>query len=159
MSTSNQPQQTTYKPPGRPLGVTIIGTLEVIAGIIGILSSVIIFLAAGISGAIARGFAGGVVGFFAGLFLGGVALIIGLITLAVGVGLLQGRGWAWTIAVIVSVINVIIGIVDLAGGSIKALSLGFLGTDIFGGVAGLVIGLIVVWYLYRPNVKSFFGKR
>jgi len=159
MSTSsNQPPEITYNRPGRPFGVTIIGALEIIAGIIGILSAGFIFLASGISGAIAGGFAGGVAGFLAGLFFGGLAFIIGLITLAVGVGLLRGRGWAWTVAVIISFISILIGVFDVAGGSIKAFSLGFLGSDIFGGLASVAISLVVLLYLYRPHVKAFFSK-
>jgi hypothetical protein len=143
----------------RPLGVTIIGILEVLAGIVGIFGSVVIFFASGVSGAVAGGFVGGLAGFAAGFFLGGFALIVALITLAVGFGLLRGSGWAWTFGVIISVINVIIGLVDIAGGSVRALSMGFLGTSLFGGVGTLVLSLIILVYLYRPNVKAFFGKR
>jgi hypothetical protein len=155
------PPRTEYESRRRPLGVTVIGILEVLAGIIGILGSITIFFASGISGAVAGGFAGGVAGFAAGFFIGGFALLVALITLAVGFGLLRGSGWAWTVAVIISFINLLIGIIDIAGGSIRSLSVGFLGSTagLFGAIGTIVISLIVLIYLYRPNVKGFFGKR
>jgi hypothetical protein len=81
-----------------------------------------------------------------------------LVTLAVGIGLLRGRGWAWTIAVIISVINIIIALFDFAGASVRSLSLGFLGRDFFGAIGTFIISLIVLVYLYRPHVKAFFHK-
>ena len=127
-------------------------------GIIGIIGAGVIFFSLWIGGAFAGGFSGGVAGFFAGLGVGGLALIVALITLAVGFGLLSGRGWAWTLAVVISVINAIVGILQVAGVAISTLRIGVLGYGDFGGAITLVISLVALFYLYRPNVKAFFGK-
>jgi hypothetical protein len=31
-------------------------------------------------------------------------------------------------------------------------------SSIIGQIVGVVINGIILWYLYRPNVKSYFGK-
>ena len=86
--------------------------------------------------------------------LGIVSLIIGIgfLLLALGIaylvmayGLWNGRGWAWTITLILTVIGIIVGIGSLVTGN-------------GGAVIGIIIQAIVIYYLYRPNVKAYFGK-
>jgi uncharacterized membrane protein (DUF2068 family) len=60
-------------------------------------------------------------------------------------GLWKGKGWAWTITLILSYVGIALGIVSIVTGNI-------------GAVFHLIINIIVVYYLYRPNVKMFFGK-
>lgn len=127
------------KPP-RPTGVTILGALSILAGIIGIIGGAAIL---GLSGFVATaGFPGGAA-FVAAI--GGFLLIIAILELVYGFGLLGGKGWAWTLAMIGSVLNIIGGIVSLALGS--AASIG-----------GLIIAIIILYYLTRPRVKAYFGK-
>ena len=60
-------------------------------------------------------------------------------------GLWKGKGWAWTITVILSFIGIALGIVSIVTGNI-------------GAIFHLIINAVVVYYLYRPHVKTFFGK-
>ena len=93
------------------------------------------------------------------VFSGYLSIIgVGLIALAivnfiVAWGLLKGKGWAWSISVIVTVISLVIGIIfvvfNVVAGDISS---------IIGQIVGMVINGIILWYLYRPNVKSYFGK-
>ncbi len=154
-----------HKPPeqynlstSRPLIVTIVGFLEIIAGFIGLIAAGVIFLGYWFGGFFAGGFSGGVAGFFTGLLFGGFALVIALVTLAVGFGLLRGSGWAWTFAVIISAINVIIGLAQIAGAEISTLHFGVVGWGGFTGFGTLIIAAVSLFYLYRPNVKAFFNK-
>lgn len=80
-----------------------------------------------------------------GLLLGGVVVVFSLVWLAVGLGLLHGRGWAWTLGMIFSVLSII-----------GALSLAVLGS--YSGILGVVIWGMMIYYLTRNRVKSFFGK-
>jgi hypothetical protein len=60
-------------------------------------------------------------------------------------GLFKGKGWAWTVTIILSAISVIMGIVSLVGGN-------------FGAIVNIIIAGVVIYYLYRPHVKAYFGK-
>jgi len=60
-------------------------------------------------------------------------------------GLWNGKRWAWTITLILSGIGIILGIASIAVGNI-------------GGVFHIIINGVIIYYLYRPNVKAFFGR-
>jgi uncharacterized membrane protein (DUF2068 family) len=77
--------------------------------------------------------------------IGGVLIAIGLAHFVVSYGLLKGKGWAWSIALIVSYIGVVIGIISIIGGN-------------FLSIVHLIIDIVIIWYLYRPDVKAYFGK-
>ena len=55
------------------------------------------------------------------------------------------KGWAWNITVILSFIGIVLGVASIATGNI-------------GAIFHIIINAIVVYYLYRPYVKAFFGK-
>ncbi|HSK37535.1 MAG TPA: hypothetical protein VLA80_12435 [Actinomycetota bacterium] len=73
-----------------------------------------------------------------GLLLIPLLLVIGLI--AAGVGLLQGRRWAWYLAVVVVGLSALLA---LAGGNLL----------------GLLIDLLVLFLLTRPATRAKFGVR
>ena len=119
----------------RPLGVTIIAILTIIGGIG--------FLISGIT-------AVGVAPFLPDLgilsaAIGAVLIALGIAYFVMAYGLWKGKGWAWTITLVLSFIGIVLGIASIVTGNIGALF-------------HLVINIIVVYYLYRPNVKIFFGK-
>jgi uncharacterized membrane protein HdeD (DUF308 family) len=107
----------------RPLGVAIVAVLTAIGGLI-FLGSGLILLIVGI---------------------GIILLALGIAYLVMAYGLWKGRGWAWTITLILSVIGIIVAIVSLATGNA-------------GTIINIIIHAVVIYYLYRPNVKAFFGK-
>ena len=76
---------------------------------------------------------------------GAVALVLGVLELGVGIGFLGGKGWAWTVGIIVGIINIVTSIPSIY----------FFGA---GNIVGLVFWGIIVYYLTRPHVKAFFGK-
>lgn len=102
-------------------------------------------------------------------FLGGVGIAIGAIVLAVGVGylivsygLLKGKGWAWIITVILTIIA--IGVQIVSGITASMFNASFIDdtnsfvTGIIAQIVGIAINGVILYYLYRPNVKAFFGK-
>jgi uncharacterized membrane protein HdeD (DUF308 family) len=107
----------------RPLGVTIIAILTAIGGIIFLLSGIVSLI----------------------IGIGFLLLALGIAYLVMAYGLWNGRGWAWTITLILTVIGIIVGIGSLVTGN-------------GGAVIGIIIQAIVIYYLYRPNVKAYFGK-
>ena len=79
------------------------------------------------------------------LSIGGILIAIGIGYLAVSYGLFRGRGWAWSIALILSYIGIVIAIISILSGN-------------FVPVINLAINIAIVYFLYRPQVKAFFGK-
>ena len=85
-------------------------------------------------------------------FLGGGAIVIGGVIIALGIasfivayGLLKGMGWAWIVTVILSIISIALNAISIATGNI-------------GGIVSIIISGIILYYLYRPHVKAYFGK-
>lgn len=100
-----------YYPPGyavpppvrRPIGVTLLAVLTLLAGIlivlVGILFLVAPLILIGFGLPLAFGLAASV--------LGGIIFIFGLIWIGVGVGLLHLRSWAWWLAIIVMILSIV----------------------------------------------------
>jgi hypothetical protein len=85
-------------------------------------------------------------------FFGGVAIAIGAVLIAIGIvsfivayGLLKGMGWAWTVTIILEIISIVLNAISIATGNI-------------GGIVSIIISAIILYYLYRPHVKAYFGK-
>jgi hypothetical protein len=75
-------------------------------------------------------------------FLGPVGGIFGLVNIIIGVGLFVGWKPFWYIGVIFTIIDLIISIFSVL---------------LLIGIIPLIINIIILWYLFRPNVKAFFG--
>jgi len=99
--------------------------------------------------------------------IGSVLLVIGIGYLAMSYGLLKGRGWAWTTTIILMFIGIAIQIISTTSGTVLNASLlsnsssnnvNTVNSGIIGGIIGIAINVAIVYYLYRPNVKAYFGK-
>src|SRR5918995_6796625 len=113
----------------RPIGVTIIAILTIIGGIG--------FLASGIAAVVAAPFLSDMEGLSAGI---GAALIaLGIAYFVMAYGLWKGKGWAWTITLILSAIGIIVAIVSIATGNV-------------GAIISIIINGVIIYYLYRPHV-------
>ena len=157
-------------PKSRPIGVTIIAILTIIGGafslIFGIglitLGAVLptlppsVFNQSQIQGNLTDGQApippgtppmalqsllGGL-----GIAFGAVLVAIGIVSFFVAYGLLKGRGWAWTATIILSIISIVWNAITIATAAN------------FGGIIPIIIDAIIIYYLYRPHVKAYFGK-
>ena len=70
--------------------------------------------------------------------------------LAFGIGAFRLKGWAWTTGVAALVLEVVRQIVGIV---IQGLSAGTIVRD----AITIVIALLLLWYLFRPNVRAAFG--
>ncbi len=77
--------------------------------------------------------------------LGAALIIIGLVYFGVAYGLWQGLKWAWIITLIVTVLAFISGLGSIIVGNV-------------GAAIPVIINAIIIYYLFRPNVKAYFGK-
>lgn len=139
----------------RPVGVSVMAAVAVLAGILDVLAGL---------GDI--GIGGGFltkIGF--GTALDGIMMIVGVGLVAVGVlGLVSGFGlwtereWAWLIARLWASLCVVIGLVSaglsLFGTTLTSEIIAAIGAAIVPAIAGAV----VLWYLYRPQVKAAFHR-
>jgi hypothetical protein len=127
----------------RPAGVTILAVLQILIGVIGLLGSLAIVGLSALASTIPT--IGALVGSI-GLVIGGIALFFSIIWLATGIGFLHGRGWAWTLGMIFSVLSLL--------GTIGAFLIGL----VTGGIVGFIFWTLMLYYLTRNHVKAFFGK-
>ncbi len=128
--------------PSRPGGVTVLAILDFLGGILAFFVGLFV-VALGGSGLLAQfgyGFASGFV-----VVAGVAVIIIGLLGLLLGYGMWTGKEWAWLLAVILYALGALSSLLSLAGGS-------------FGSIVSLVIYGILLWYLWKPHVKAYFGK-
>lgn len=114
----------------RPTGVTILAILEIISGIIAIAAGLLIATISSMIG-IEFGAIGGIIS--------AIVIALGVASFVMAWGLLQGKSWAWTSTLVLTIISLIF---DLAGANL----------------VGLIIEGVILYYLFRPNVKAFFGK-
>jgi hypothetical protein len=136
----------------RPTGVTIIAILNVISGIVMLvgglglatISSILPTMTTIDPNASGQLAAAGLLG-VGGIAVGGVLIILGIISFIVAWGLLKGKGWAWGVTMVLSIISIVTGVISMAAGSI-------------GSIVNIIIAGIVIYYLYRPHVRAFFGK-
>lgn len=108
----------------RPLGVTIIAILLIIAGVISLVGGLILLI----------------------VLVGFIFLALGIAYLVMAYGLWKGKGWAWSISLILAGIGIIMGIVYI------------IQDNLGGGIVSIIINGVIIYYLFRPNVKAFFGK-
>lgn len=126
----------------RPIGITLLAVLHVVEAVFLFFVGVALLAL----GAFVRH------RFFGMHFLHWVVSLIGVVVLVVGIlylglawGLWSGRGWAWTISFILAVLGIIVTVVSLARGRLGAL-------------VGLVLDAVILYYLFTPKVRAFFGE-
>jgi hypothetical protein len=118
----------------RPTGITILAILGAIAGIGWVLVG-LSFFGFGMMG----GLMGSGLGFLSGTFGGLVFLALGLVTLYVAWGAWNLQSWAWMAMVVVIVVGLVLAVLNRNWFS-------------------AVVDAIIVYYLYRPEIKSAFGR-
>lgn len=80
------------------------------------------------------------------LAIGGILIAIGAFSFVVAYGLLKGKSWAWILTVVLSIISIVVAVISIVtAGSIP-------------NIISIIISGIILYYLYRPHVKAYFGK-
>ena len=128
----------------RPTGVTILAILSIIAGIlmiIGGISLTVLLTTVGVMQTMPGLGLLTAVGALSGIII----VIMGLLAIAVGWGFLKGSKWSWVLAIILLVLSLISGLASLVVGA-------------WNSIVGVIIDLLILYYLFRPNVKTWFSK-
>lgn len=134
----------------RPVGVTILAVIAIVYGIFSLLLALLgllgsALLASGVGNVGATYSAGALV--YATIS----DVVLGILYLAFGIGAFHLKGWAWTAGVVALVLDVVR---QLVGFVIQ----GFSASKIIVSAITLVIALLLLWYLFRPNVRAAFGR-
>jgi hypothetical protein len=116
----------------RPLGVTIFAVIAFVGGIFGLLGGAMV-----LTGSTPEP-----------LWLGYIVIIFAVLGLALGFGFFKGMNWAWMTGLIIYILSIPLGLYEITLG----------GAGTIGGAIRVVVGIIVIYYLMRPQVKSFFGR-
>ena len=119
----------------RPVSVTIIAILAIILGILAIFGGLVPLAFAAVLPEFSVYF----------VVIASILIAIGIAYLVVSYGLMKGRGWAWSVTIILSYIGIVFSIVAIVSGN-------------FASIPQLIISIIIVFFLYRPQSKAFFGK-
>ena len=82
-----------------------------------------------------------------GIALGALLAPLAIVSFIVASGLLKGRRWAWTAALVLSIVSIVsyaftVAIIPSNGGR----------------MLGVIIGAVIIYCLYRPHVKAYLGK-
>ena len=131
----------------RPTGITILAVLSAIGGVLGLLGGVALL---GLGG-IAAGATGNAAFFGLGAFAGIVTVAISIAQLAFAYGAWTLQPWAWSLGVVLSLVNIVWSVVGALGSG-----------DIVSGLVGqsisIAISAVILYYLNTPAVKAAFGK-
>ena len=128
----------------RPLGVTLLAILHALQAILALLVGFVLTTV----GTLLPRFLVRMPRLFSGVVevIGGILIIVGLLYLLLSYGLWSGKGWAWTVSLILAGLGIIFSLIAVIvrGG--------------LGGAIPLILDAIILYYLTRTNVKTFFGK-
>ncbi len=118
----------------RPVLITIIAVLYFIFGVLMLLGGAGIgLLGVAVPGAIVPA-----------AVLGGGVAVAGIISIIIAGGFWNGWKAIWYIAVIFGIIEIIFSAISLIGGNVSA-------------IIGIIIEALLLYYIFRPKVKEFFG--
>jgi len=124
----------------RPTGVAILAILEAFVGVYYLITGFGEFVAAAVIRSLAlSGITHDVMAMIPRV-LGTILMIVGLLSILLAWGIWTGKGWARMVALVFAIVAIILSLISLH-------------------FVGLVIDVIIVYYLTRPNVKQFFTKK
>ena len=144
---------------GRPLGIAILAVLDIICGIAALIGGIVLAAVSTIvdepeiEDAIRDAMtSAGVTNVEAILdilatvliVLGVFICIMGLVAIVVGWGFWTGKQWAWILGVILFIVSIVFSAVGMVWAPTN--------------VIGVIIDAVILYYLFRPNVKAWFGR-
>jgi hypothetical protein len=80
--------------------------------------------------------------------IGVALLVVGIAGLVLAFGLWLQRPWAWGLGIAVFGLSLVVTVISLAAG------VSSIGSSVF----LIALGVLVIWYLYQPRVKTLYGR-
>ncbi|WP_019180957.1 hypothetical protein [Microbacterium yannicii] len=116
----------------RPVGVTIVAIIAWVSGLLQIIASIFVIVAALVITPVA--------------LVAWLSLAIGIVTLIVGVGLWRGSRTARTVATIVFIANIVLEVLGM-----------FNGESLWSAISGSILSIIGLILLYTSSARAYFG--
>jgi hypothetical protein len=134
----------------RPTGITVIAILFIALAILSLLWSALVFGVGGLSALAGNLFGAESIKAFgtSSGWSGFLGIVVAAVHIAVGVGLILMKKWAWFLALVAVGLTVIEGVAGMFGGGPFALMCGFL---------GLLVPAGILAYMLMPKVRKAFG--
>ncbi len=124
----------------RPWGVAVIAILTVLSGVLGVLAGLALLVAAAVFGGLSTPFLGIAAAYWAIL-----VLLLSGVTLYFARAIWNLKPWAWTMLIISSGFGIAFSLIGR-----------MLGQSVANMLGGVAINAIVLYYLYRPEVRGAF---
>lgn len=125
----------------RPLGISVLAMLDLVGGILALVGGGLVVTGSSTPTIYGHGAITGL----AAMIVGVLFILLGILLFAAGWGGWSGKGWAWTLNIILGGLAIVIYLFSIVLGE-------------WSYVVGLVIEPYILWYLWRPHVKAYFGK-
>jgi hypothetical protein len=134
----------------RPTGITILAVLFIILGVLSLLWSGFVFGIGGMTSMIGSLFGADAMASLGGsnVWSGIFGMVTAVVQIIVAVGLLMLKRWAWYLALIAVGLTIVQGVIGIFGGGLFAF--------VCGGI-GLIIPVIILFYLLRPHIRDVFS--
>ena len=134
----------------RPTGITILAIVYIILALLSLLWSGLVFGVGGLGSLFGGLFGAERIAALgtSGAWSGSVGILGAIVQLAVAIGLLSMKKWAWVLALIGVALTVLQGLAGVFSGGLFAFMCGSL---------GLLIPIIILIYLLLPGTRRVFG--
>lgn len=135
----------------RPCGITALGLVYLILGVLSLLWSLIVFGFGGVSWLTGSLFGANVMASSGGanVWAGALGILAAIVQVAAGIGLLALRPWAWVLALIAVAVTVIQGIIGMFSGGLAAFCCGGF---------GVLLPIAILAYLLSPGIRATFRR-
>lgn len=127
---------------GTPTGITVLGMLQIILGIILAVFAVMVMVMSSMIGDYS--YFGDVTSVVGGAITA-VLVILAAFSFLIASALFSGKKWGRTIVIVFSLINIVMGASSMMVGNVF-------------GIGGVILNGIVLYYMWRPHVIAYFTK-
>ncbi len=125
---------------GRPTGITVLGILQIIAGILLTVFAAMIGTMSGMMGGFS--YFGAMTSIVGGAITAVLAVLAAL-SFLIASALFSGKKWGRTIVIVFSLVNLVLGAASVTVGNVF-------------GLGGIILNGIILYYMWRPHVIAYF---
>ncbi|TBR22445.1 MAG: zinc ribbon domain-containing protein [Candidatus Nitrosotenuis sp.] len=125
---------------GVPTGITVLGILQIIAGILLAVFTVMVGTMSGMMGSFSHF---GAMASVVGGAITAVLAVLAAFSFLIASALFSGKKWGRTIVIVFSLITLVMEAVSMTVGNVFA-------------IGGMILNGIVLYYMWRPHVIAYF---